>query len=283
MNFILPIFSAFLQAGSLTLDKVVLSLKNVTYKTYTGISFPLIFLVNLIIFIIFRPPITSALFAGNLWWLFLGITFITIATNLIFYRALDEDHLGEIQTIELLKTLPVIIFSSLIFADERNWYILIPAMVASLAIVWSHWEKQHIKIRKKTAIFLAWSLITAPLVVVMVKILLESWNPITFELVRSAVMACILGPLFFRRNKHVPTKAFSLLLLTNILTSIAWILYYFSYQRSGVIYTVLLFSIQPLLVYFASVVFLKERPQIKKIVAFGIVLISIIIAQIGGK
>lgn len=280
MNALLPILAAFLQAGSFTLDKAVLSLKHVTYKTYTGISFPLMFLITLVIFVIFRPPLTLALFSGSLLWLLIGSSFITILSNLIFYRALDDDHLGEIQTIQLLQVIPIILFSSLIFADERNFYVLVPALVASLAVIWSHWGKHRFVIRKKTLAFLIWSLFAVPIGAVIVKILLESWNPITLELIRSGMVACVLGPLFFRKNTKCSLKAFSFLLLTNVFTSIAWILYYFSYQRSGIIYTVLLFSIQPLLVYFASVFFLKERPQFKKIFAFAIVLLSIVVAQI---
>ena len=50
MTFLFPILAAILQAGSLTLDKVVLSIRRVNFKTYTGVSFPLIFLsfVNLL-------------------------------------------------------------------------------------------------------------------------------------------------------------------------------------------------------------------------------------------
>jgi drug/metabolite transporter (DMT)-like permease len=70
------------------------------------------------------------------------------------------------------------------------------------------------------------------------------------------------------------------LLLTNILTSIAWVLYYYSYQVSGIIYTVLIFSLQPLLVYLAGLIFFKEKFNYKKFISFAIILIAIIIAQL---
>jgi drug/metabolite transporter (DMT)-like permease len=85
-----------------------------------------------------------------------------------------------------------------------------------------------------------------------------------------------------RYAQKVSFKAFSLLVATNILTSIAWILFYFSYQRSGIIYTILVFSLQPLLVYLASTFFLKEPFHWKKAAAFAIVLLSIGIAQVIG-
>ena len=282
MNFLFPILAAILQAGSFTLDKVVLSIRRVNFKTYTGVSFPLIFLITLVIFFIFRPPLSFDLLAGNLWWLLLVSIGMTIVTNLVFYRALDDDKLGEIQTLDLLHAIPIIIFASIIFADERNFLVIIPALVASSAVIWSHWEHHRFKIAKHTLPFLIWSLSVAPIGASISKVLLASWNPISLELVRAGAVALILGPLFARYAQKVSFKAFSLLLATNILTSIAWILFYFSYQRSGIIYTILVFSLQPLLVYLASVFFLKEPFHWKKATAFAIVLLSIGIVLIIG-
>lgn len=282
MNFLFPILAAILQAGSLTLDKVVLSIRRVNFKTYTGVSFPLIFLITLVIFFIFRPPLSSDLLAGNLWWLLLVSIGMTVVTNLIFYRALDNDKLGEIQTLDLLHNIPIIIFASIIFTDERNFFVIIPTIIASLAVIWSHWEHHHFKIAKHTLPFLVWSLSTAPIGGSISKVLLISWNPISLELVRSGAVALILGPLFAKYAPKVSFKTFSLLLATNVLTSIAWILFYFSYQRSGIIYTILVFSLRPLLVYLASVFFLKEPFHWKKTTAFAIVLLSIAIAQVIG-
>ena len=282
MTFLFPILAAILQAGSLTLDKVILSIRRVNFKTYTGVSFPLIFLITLVIFFIFRPPLSFDLLAGNLWWLLLISVGMTIVTNLVFYRALDDDKLGEIQTFDLLRAIPIIIFASIIFADERNFFIMIPALIASSAVIWSHWEHHHFKIAKHTLPFVVWSLSVAPIGASISKVLLVSWNPISLELVRAGAVALILGPLFVKYAQKVSFKAFSLLLATNILTSIAWLLFYFSYQRSGIIYTILVFSLQPLLVYLASVFFLKEQFHWKKATAFAIVLLSIGIAQIIG-
>jgi len=269
-----------LQAGSFTFDKVVLSMRRVTFKTYTGVSFPLIFLITLVIFTIFRPPLSFELFSGNLLWLILASIGLTIVTNLIFYRALDDDKLSEIQTLDLLRSIPVIIFASIIFTSERNFTVVIPALIASLAVIWSHWEHHHFKIAKNTLPFLIWSLSVAPVGAAVSKILLENWNPISLELIRSGAVALVLGPLFFRYAQKISAKAFSILLVTNILTSVAWILFYFSYQRSGIVYTLLVFSIQPLLVYLASVFFLRESIHWKKVVAFAVVLVSIMTAQL---
>lgn len=280
MNFVFPFLAAVLQAGSFTLDKVVLSVRRVSFKIYTGISFPLIFFVTLIIFFIFQPPLSLTLFSGKFLWLILISIALSIIINLIFYRALDDDLLSEIQTIDLLKNIPLIILAGFIFTDERNLVIVFLAFIASLAVIFSHWEKDHFQIAKNTLPFLLCAITLSPLRAVITKELLTIWNPISLELVYSGAMALILGPLFFRHYQKISAKAFSLLILTNVLTSVAWILYYFSYQISGIIYTVLLFSLQPILVYFAAIIFLKESFQRRKFIAFLVILAVILIAQI---
>ena len=79
--------------------------------------------------------------------------------------------------------------------------------------------------------------------------------------------------------KNVKPSSLGLFFLTNALTSVAWILYFYSYQRLGIVYTVLVFSLQPFLVYLSSLVFFKEHLDQKKIIAFFIILASIALAQ----
>lgn len=282
MNFLFPFMAAILQGGSFTIDKVVLSVRRVSFKTYTGISFPLIFIFTLVIYFIFKPPFSFSLFAGNSWWMILVFVFLTIGTNLFFYRALDSDNLGEIQLISLLSNFPLILFSAIVFRDERHFVVLVASLVASFMIVWSHWENHHLKILKYTFLFLLWTIFAVPLRGIISKELLTSWNPISLQLVTNGAVALVLGPLFFKHYEKISGRAIVLLVATNILTSVAWILYYFSYQMSGIVYTVLLFSLQPFLVYFASIFLLREGLEWRKFTAFMVVLVSVAIAQVMG-
>lgn len=277
--FLFPIIAAVLQATSFTLDKVILSLRHIDFRTYTSISFPFTFLVTLTVFLIFRPP-----FDSDLLWGYPGfLLFISVAgsfiTNILFYRALDRDKLGEIEILDLLRAIPVIVFSSVIFTDERQSAILFPALVASTAVIWSHWEQHHFKIARATLPFFLWSLAIAPVSAVIAKILLQIWNPISLQLVMNGILAALFILLFRKHMMNANPKALRFLLITNILTTTAWILFYFGYQKLGIIHTLLLFSLQPFLVYLTSIFILKERPSWKRNTAFVIVLISIGVAE----
>ncbi len=281
MNFLFPILAAFLEAGASTLDKVVLSVKRMDYRSYLGISFPLGFLVLLVIFLIFKPPFEAGtLYLNNLWVLLILSICISLGNNILWYRALKHDGLGEMQTINILANLPVIILASIIFSDERNLYVLIPAILATTAMIWSHWNRHHFKMAYFTGLYLAWAIFITPIGEAILKTLLQTWNPISLELLRTGAVALVLTPFYYKYDKKVSLSSIGLLVLINILTTVAWLLYFFSYQASGIVYTVLIFSLQPLLVYLASLFLLKESLNKKKIIAFAVVLSAIITAQL---
>lgn len=280
MNFLLPVWAAILQTGSATLDKVVLSMRRVSYRTYLGFSFPLIFFITLIIFLIARPPFDVNLLIGKYFPLILGSVVIVLISNLLYYKSLDKDLLEELQIISLVSNVPAIVFTSIIFTDERNYKIIALAILASLAILWSHWERKHFRIKKDTLIFLVWVLIGAPLGTPIAKELLRVWHPISLLLVRDGIAALIFGLVYFRYEKKIELKPALLLIFINALSTAAFIFLWMGYQKIGVVYTVLVFSLQPLLVYISSVILLKEKFQLKKALAFLVILISIGIAQI---
>ncbi len=283
MGFLFPVAAAVLQAVSFTLDKFILSLKRVDFRMYTGVSFPLSFLVNMALFFLFRPLIPQVGFSGYYGWLLLGSIAIGFLMNILFYRALDHDKLGEIQTLSLLNAVPIIVVSSIIFTDERNFAIIIPALVATVAIIWSHWERHHIKIARDTLPYLISSLAIAPVSAAISKELLLVWNPIALEMVRTGALAALFLFVFGNAIAKISGRALRLLVVTNILTTIAWVFFYFGYQRLGIVHTLLLFSLQPFLVYLSSILILRERPSWKRSAAFVIVLISIGAAEWLGR
>lgn len=278
MQAFLPIAAAALQAGSFVLDKTILSMRRVSERTYLGASYPIMFVIALALFAVFRPPLSVDMVRGPIFYVLAASIIISIIQNLIFYQALHADRLTEVETVSLLKNIPLAIFAALIFPEERNIAVLIGAVFATGAIFWSHYEHHRFNMDAHTFTFTLWIIIFAPLGAILTKILLETWHPISLELVRIGASALILGPLFMRDERSITPKAFVLLVLTNTLTTVAHVLYSASFQVAGIVYTTLFFSFEPLLTYFGALVFLREKFYAKRFVAFLVILASIVIA-----
>ena len=282
MNIIFPVLASVLQAGSFVIDKIALSEFKVGYKTYNVISWPLISLFSFIAFLIFKLPLEPELFSFGITINLLALVFLSVVTSIIFYRALKNDLLGEVQTIGLFKNIPIVIFSGIIFSDERNLMVISSAVVASVAIAWSCYDPKYhrFKIARKTLPYLASTLVFAPMIPILSKEILMVWHPVLLSLVRNIAIAIIFLVIYYKEIEKVSSKALSLLFLTNLLTTVAGILYFFSYKSFGIVYTILIFSLEPILVRLASIFFLKESFTYKKISAFVVVLASIVINQV---
>lgn len=281
MNLTSPLLGALFQAGGFILDKRILLLRRITFQTYTSLSFPLYFLIVLGAFFIAAPPFSLELLWASIGLLALSLS-LNIIGNIVFYRALARDTLGEIQIIDLVSNIPIIIVSSFLFADERNTLVLVLALGAAFAVIWAHWHRRHFTILVTTLPLLLWSLVAPPIEAAITKTLLAAWHPVSLELVRSGVLAIFFASIFSRSIQNVHAKAFSLLILTNLFWACGWILFYMSYQEIGVVYTSLIFLAEPLMVYMGSLLVLKERLDRKKVLAFFLVLASITLAHIFG-
>src|SRR3989338_3891203 len=222
MNAFLPLLAAVLQASSVTLDKAILRMRRVDFREYTGVSFALLFLLTPAAFLIVRPPFPLTLLGGSMGFLILASSGMTVVTNIAYYRALDHDRLQEMETLGLLAAIPTIVGSGILFSDERNPAVLVPALIAAIAVIWSYWERHHFAIARRTLPFLLWALAAGPAQAAVLKILLASWNPISLELVRSAITAAVFGMLFRQSMRPVSLHAFRFLLATNVLSAVAW-------------------------------------------------------------
>lgn len=280
MNVLIPIIAAVVHATSLTFDKVILSVHDVDYRAYLRFGYPMYFIAMVGLFLLFSPPLPLKLFQGELLVLFLASAAVMLVWAITYYRALDNDGLGEVQTLDLLHYIPVVLVSAVLFADERNMLVIVAALIAAGAVFWSHWEHHRVAIARRTLTFVAWAALAAPLEAALAKTLLLHWHPVAFGTVRAGVIALAIFLLFSKHAQRMPAQAIRLSFIPAALSAVAITLYFYSFQRLGIVHTVLLFSIQPLLVYVAAVVFLKEQFHWKKAVAFVIVLAAITAAQI---
>ncbi len=134
MNAFLPLIAAVVHATSLVFDKIILSTHGVDYRAYLRFGYPLYFAAMVVLFLLFSPPLPPELFQGELLALFLASAAVMLVLAIAYYRALDDDGLGEVQTFDLLHYIPVVLVSALLFSDERNIFVVGAALVAAGAV-----------------------------------------------------------------------------------------------------------------------------------------------------
>lgn len=279
MNFIIPALAAVSQSASFLMDKAALRVRGMTFGGYLGMSFPLLFVFSLVLLVVFAPPFPRELFAWPMSGIFGLSAFLIIIMNVVFYRAMAKDEMQELEVLELLERIPAILVTAAVFSDERSPVIVGAALASSLAIAWSHWTGKKFSIKRTSLQFILLGFITAPVRVGLTKILLTAWSPVSLEIARNAIFSAVLWPAYRHDMQAVPRRAAFMVIGANVLTFAAAILGHMSYQLSGVVYTILLMSLQPFLVYLGAVFFLGERFHPRKFAAFLVVLASILAVQ----
>lgn len=278
MYIVAPFIAAFSQAGSATLDKLIISKQGVGFKLYLVASFFLVFLITLPFFIAFGRIGKEA---TEIYWIGLLIAGVILgsAINFLFYFGLEHQTLTEIQPVRLLAPIFTIILASIVFKEERNSIVILLAILASLTLIWSHIEKRHLTLNKYLLPILLYSVVVSPVGTVVTKQLLTVYSPFAFEFIKSGLVFLVL--LFFMRTsfKALNRENVGYLVATNILTTICWILVFYSYTWIGVVRTVLILTLYPMLVYIFARIFLKEKLYWKNIVATIIILICVVYAQ----
>ena len=280
MNLLLPLAATILQTASAVVDKIILSKRKLPYETYIAYSFPMIFIVNALLMILFAPPFGAYLFTNTTIMLLAADIIIIVGANIFYYKLLKKESLSETYTIGLLSNIPSVLVVGLFFASERSPLTLILALISVGVLAAAHYKNGRLFVSKKEAAYAIWTLAIFPFGAVISKQLLFTWSPISLEFVRGGLVTAVMLFFYARYLKSVDLKTMMLLITTNAVSAIGWIYYFFSYQQSGVVFTILVISLQPLLVYFASVFLLKEKLEMKKFMAFCIIVLSIIVVEI---
>lgn len=280
----LTTFGAFLEGVGTILEKKTLRIKGVNYKNYIPFGFLLIVLAAIPIFFIlssifpqiFNWKITQEAFELKNILIFSLIILTAILANLLVYYAMKWEKITELEPIRLSQSLFVIILAFIFYASERNTLsIIIPAIIASLALIGSHIKRHHLQFNKYARAAIFGSFLFA-LELVISKTLLNFYSPLTLYVLRCLFIFLFTLIIFNKNIKNVNKTAWTYMIITGFI----WVIYrgilYYSYNLNGVIFTTLLFLLSPIFIYLFSYKYLNEKPNWKNIIASIIILICVI-------
>jgi len=275
----LPIIGAFLEAVGTILEKKLLKHKKIDYRNYTGYGFLAIVLVLLPIIYFFHEVQEEALVLKNIL-IFLLVIFISILANVLFYYSLKKVKIIEFEPIRLMQPLFTILLAVIVYKSERNWTIVLLAIIASISLVVSHLKKHHLAINKYTISVYLSSLFFA-VELVASKTIIQYYNPFFFYFLR-CFFIFLFSFLIFKPSFSILAKDKKIGVMTLIIAAI-WVVYraiiYYGYGVYGVVVTTLLFILAPVFLVILAVFFLHEKPSLKQIISI-IIMIACVAAAI---
>ena len=280
-----PIFGALSLATGTLLEKVILVKKNISAKAFQSASFIGIVIIMLPFLAFFWKLTPEATTTKNILIFFLVVAFSLLA-NYFAFSSLKSGKLSKIEPAKMIESLFVVlialIFSYLIDDKlyERNFQMVIPAIIAGLAIVFSHVKKHHLKFNKCFSYALLGSFFFALELVISI-LILDFYSPISFYFLRCLAVA--VGSFFiFRPNFKSFDKKSNLLIF---ITAAIWIIYrvivYYGYTTLGIIETTLIIMLGPIFIYLFAWKFLKEKISKRNIIVSIVILASVLYGIFG--
>jgi drug/metabolite transporter (DMT)-like permease len=280
----IPILGAFLEGAGTIIDKTVVIKHKINYKNYTVYGFLALVLVMLpFTFFIWgvKPEAYSLL---NLL-IFMSVVLFSILANLLTFYSLKRKDVTELEPIRLMQPLFTILLAFIFsffftaYYTEKNYLILILALIASIALIASHVKRHHFVYNKYIMAALLGSFCFSVELVIS-KEILPYYSSLTFYFLRCLFIFLITGLIFHPGIKSIGNKTKLLMLLSGVIWTIYRLILYYGYLNLGVIFTTILFILSPIFIFVFARIFLKEKIKIRHIIASIIILICVIAAII---
>ena len=280
----LPFLGAISLASGTILEKIVVKHKNIDIKFYQTAIFLVIMLVMLPFIYFYWKFDPQALQPLNIIIFSLVIIFSLLANWFVFYSVKGEkvSNLEPAKMIEpLFVVLLAILFSFFIDSGmyEKNLKIIIPAIIAGLALILSHIKRHHLKFNKYFLSAILGSFFFA-LELVISRLILDYYSSLTFYFLRCAFIflfsLIIFRPKMIKMDKTLTSYIF--------ITGIFWVLYrvivYYGYVNLGIIFTTLIIMVSPIFIYLFAHIFLKEDLSWRNIIASIIIIGCVLYATV---
>ncbi|MBW3014037.1 DMT family transporter [Candidatus Woesearchaeota archaeon] len=277
---VIPFFAAVGGAVNMVLSKKVLSKHKMSYKLFLAITTAILFLMCLILspFLIAIHP--GALVPVNVFLLiFVGV--LSFIYNLLFFHGLQEESLNETETVWMFLPLLIVILSLIFYPAERNYYIFIPALISGAALILSHIKRHHVDFSRGAHLILL-SVVVAAFEAIFIRYLLDFYNPFSLYFVRIGIAAILMWLYAKPHVGKVKSKSWLYIIILSVFVLIQFIFTYWSYAVNGLVYTMLILNLLPVMIFAYAWTLGKERFEWKKFLAAIVILGCVIAVQILG-
>jgi len=249
------------------------------YKIFVPMVFILVFLFLIVFFVPFLDhSIKEDAFTTIPLIFFFTMISIASVRNMLYYSSLQKEGLGDIEPFIVFAPLATIVLAGIVYPDERRHpIILVLALIASLALVFSHIRKRHLKFNKALLPMFGVIILTA-IENIITKELLLNFSPIALYTIRCFFISLLLVIFVRPKLKELTRGDIKNLSVISFFWVLVMIFYYYAYQKVGIVYTELIGSLAPVLILIGSYLFLKDKSITKRNVVALIIIIACVIA-----
>jgi len=271
----IPFVSAFFYGVGSIFQKVMLRKRNMDIKLYQTSEFFAIVLVLIPLLFFFGGFNSQALSLLGMS-LMLSIVILSTIANYAVFIAIKKEPLTSLEPAMMVEPLLIVIVAiilSFFFPNdfERNLHVVIPALIASAALIFSHVRRRHIIINKYLILVLIASFLFAA-EVTLSRLILDLYSPVSFYFVRCLLIGLasliIFKPKLGKLNKKLNLELIGLAAIFVVYR----ILMYYGFLHLGVIFTTLVIMVGPIFVYALAWKFLHEKLDWKNITSAIVIL-----------
>jgi len=191
--------------------------------------------------------------------------------------------MNEFELIIMFQPLLTIILATVFLGGQQNIHVTIAAVVAAVALIFSHISKKHLEI-SSGAWYLILAVVFMSVELILIKVLLAVFSPVALYTIRTGILF-IFFYFYFRRPNLFSMSATNvwLILATAVLGVAQMVTKFYGFEAYGVVYTSLVLIAAPLLIYFVSQIFLHEKIRPRIFLAALVILGCIVYATMLGR
>ncbi|HLC38966.1 MAG TPA: DMT family transporter [Patescibacteria group bacterium] len=270
-----PLLAMLSNVIGIVVDKFALSRQKIQLDVFKVTLFLLLCLFTAI-FLPFLGSINITKALTPTYLIIFGLMLVTaIVWNIFYYQGIQKEKLYEFQTIITFTPLVTILLASLLFIEERKWQVELAAIIASLALIFAHVRKSHFQISQYSAGLIICVILTS-LELILIKVLLNVYSPVSLYFLRTLIIF-IFFALWYRPNlNNLPKSGLALIAASAVMGAAQMILKFYGFEFFGVVYTVMVMTLGPILVYLSCFLIFKEELKKRTILAALVILACIV-------
>ncbi len=276
---IAPFLAVLAYSGQTIIDKIALSKRKVPLNYFVPFLFLYLFFFSALASPFLGTVNWSLLLSPQFLFLFLVLIILAITWNIFYYQSLQKEQLYEFETIIMFVPLVTVVLSWIFFPETWDIRIGAAALVAALALVWSHWEKHHFKISHYSLNLLVAVVLMATEEIVAAELLRDGvFSPVALYTLRTLILFGFFFAYYRPNMSKANRSSLNLISLSGLLGAIFMVLKYYGYQKLGIPFTALVTVAAPMATFMGSAWIIHERQRARVLIAGAVVAGAIIYA-----